>query len=118
MYALSIGSFVLAAVAGLVMGVTVLTKKTFARSWTVIHGIFAVTGVVLLISIVLKAAAPAVSLDWALGIFVVAALGGATLLAIDLMGKKLPPALLMVHALAAVTALVVLIVSAVTGTGS
>jgi hypothetical protein len=47
----------------------------------------------------------------ALGIFVVAALGGFLLFALDLKKKQMPSAVVVIHALVAVTAFVLLLVA-------
>jgi hypothetical protein len=109
MYRLSILLFAVAAVAGLTMAVMHFRGKTPPRAaLAVLHGLFAASGLVVLLLALLKAGfggTPGI----ALGLFVVAALGGFGLLSFHLKGRALPSGLVVGHALLAVAGFVVLV---------
>jgi hypothetical protein len=102
MYRISILLFALAAVAGLTMAVMHFRKVSPPRpALAVLHGLFAASGLVVLLLAVIKVGmhgAPAI----ALGLLVVAALGGFGLLSFHLRGRALPSGLVVGHALLAV----------------
>ena len=102
MYRVSILLFAIAAVAGLIMAVSHFRKATLPRpALAVLHGLFAASGLIVLLLAVMKAGmqgAPAI----ALGVLVVAALGGFALLSSHLRGRALPSGLVVGHALLAV----------------
>jgi glucose uptake protein GlcU len=109
MYRLSILLFAVAAVAGLTMAVMHFKKVSPPRPvFAVLHGLFAASGLVVLLLAVLKVGmqgAPAI----ALGLLVVAALGGFGLLSFHLRGRALPSGLVVGHALLAVAGFVTLL---------
>jgi len=109
MYQLSILLFAVAAVAGLTMAVMHFKKPLPPRPvLAVLHGIFAASGLVVLLLAVVKAGmqgAPAA----AFGLLVVAALGGFVLLGSHLRGRALPSGLVVGHALLAVAGFVTLL---------
>jgi glucose uptake protein GlcU len=109
MYRLSILLFALAAVAGLIMAIMHFRKATPPRAvLAVLHGGFAAAGLVVLLLALVKVGmqgAPA----FALGLLVVAALGGFGLLSFHLRGRALPSGLVVGHALLAVAGFVTLL---------
>ncbi|HEY5372425.1 MAG TPA: hypothetical protein VIK01_02005 [Polyangiaceae bacterium] len=73
-----------------------------------VHGALAATGLVLLTLAVLGAGGPQPA-RLALGLFVVAALGGFVLFSFHLRKKQLPMGIIMVHALVAIAAFLMLL---------
>lgn len=98
-----------AAMGGLVLASHAFAQKTPPMALAIVHGLFAASGLVLLILGVMKAATAGIG-GWSLGIFLVAALGGFTLFSFHLRKRPLPVPLVVVHALAAVTAFVLLVI--------
>ena len=109
MYQFSILLFAIAAVAGLIMAVMHFKKVSPPRPvLAVLHGIFAASGLVVLLLAVMKAGmqgTPAI----AFGLLVVAALGGFVLLSSHLRGRALPSGLVVGHALLAVAGFLTLV---------
>jgi len=109
MYRLSILLFAVAALAGVTMAAMHFRGKTPPRPMlAVLHGLFAASGLVVLLLAVLKAGfggAPGI----ALGLFVAAALGGFVLLSFHLKGRALPSGLVVGHGLLAVAGFVTLV---------
>ena len=109
MYRLPIILFAVAAVAGLTMAVMHFKKATPPRPvLAVLHGLFAASGLVVLLLAVIKVGmqgAPAI----ALGLLVLAALGGFGLLSFHLRGRALPSGMVVGHALLAVAGFVTLL---------
>ena len=109
MYRLPLLLFAIAAVAGLTMAVMHFKGKTPPRPvLAVLHGLFAASGLVVLLLAVIKAGfgdAPGI----ALGLLLVAALGGFALLSSHLRGRALPSALVVGHGLLAVAGFLVLL---------
>lgn len=103
----AIVAFVLAAGGGLIMVSMLYKDRQPPRIITVIHGLAAATGIVLLILYTLNAVdgKPTTSLI----IFILAALGGFTILALDLQRSKIPRALLFLHPVIAVIGLILLL---------
>jgi hypothetical protein len=108
---IAIGAFAIAALGGLYLLSHVLRDKETPKLVTLLHGLFAVAGVVLLIMGVMKGHGPVVPL----AIFVVAALGGLTVVYFDLTGKKIPKWLAMMHGVIAVIGFVALLLFAFGG---
>lgn len=109
MYQFSILLFAIAAVAGLTMAVMHFRKATAPRPvLAVLHGLFAASGLVVLLLAVIKAGMQGTSAA-ALGLLVVAALGGFALLSFHMRGRALPSGLLVGHALLAVAGFVTLL---------
>lgn len=104
--------FAIAAVGGLILAVVRFRGKPYPPfGLAVVHGLFAAAGLVALILAVAQGHAPSRA-TIALVLFVVAALGGFVLFFTHLRQSALPIWLMVVHALVAVVAFVVLLVSA------
>lgn len=103
--------FLLAAVLGLTVAVQILKKKPTSKIVALAHGAFGAVGLVLLI--VHAAKNPVQLLTTAIVLLVVAALGGAIVFVNDLRKKPGPLALIVIHALVAVTAVVLVLIVAV-----
>jgi hypothetical protein len=101
--------FAVAASIGLLLATKAMKEKPIPSLVAAMHGIFAASGLVLLALGVMNAAEAGLG-AWSLGIFIVAALGGFTLLSFHLRKKPLPIPLVVVHALAAVTGFALLLV--------
>lgn len=105
----AIALFALAAVAGLSMALGHFRGQAPPRPLiAALHGVFAASGLLLLLLTVVQAGArgPAAI---ALCLFLLAALGGFTLLSFHLRGRKLPNVLVAGHGLLAVSAFIVLL---------
>ncbi len=102
MLTFSIVLFALAAVLGLAVAVALLRKKETSKPVALAHGAVGAGGLVLLLLHALSH--PQRMLTIAIGLFVVAALGGAVLFANDLRRKPGPAFLIVVHAVVAVVA--------------
>jgi hypothetical protein len=102
----------LAAVGGLTLAVIRLRGAPWPPTWMALgHGAVAATGVGLLIYAAVSPGIPTLA-QVALGIFILAALGGATLfLGFHMRGKALPIPLVLGHGLIAATGLVLLLLS-------
>jgi len=102
--------FVLAALLGLTVAVQILKKKSTSKGVAIAHGAFGAAGLIVL---VLHAAKnPNQLLTTAIILLVVAALGGLTVFINDLRGKVGPVGLVVIHALVAVSAVVLVLVVA------
>lgn len=109
MFEVAVLLFALAAVFGLTMAVLHFKGRTPPRpALAVFHGLFAASGLVVLLLAVMKAGMGGSS-GIALGLFVLAALGGFTLLSFHLRGRALPNGLVIGHGLLAVVAFVILL---------
>src|SRR5215213_3117126 len=97
---LAIALFALAAILGIIIFKNWLTSAHTSRGVIYAHGIFAAIALVVLLVFVLRN--PVSSLQWSIGLFVVAALGGFYMFFRDLRGKFSPMWLATVHALLAV----------------
>jgi hypothetical protein len=105
----SIIFFTIAAIFGLTIIIPLLQGKSTTKPFVFLHGGLAAIALILLIIFSMNnEPSPTVSIV----IFVIAALGGFTLLANDLRKKPGPKALAVIHALAAVTAFVILLLFA------
>ena len=94
--------FAIAAVGGLVLALHVLRGKFAPWFVSIAHALLGAAGLVTLLLVVLGGGGQSI-VAWALGIFVVAALGGFYLASVHLR-KQLPPkAVVIVHAVVAVT---------------
>ena len=103
--------FAVAAVLGITVAVSIITKNPATPKPAVYaHGLFAATALVLLIIYTMNNETSGTQLS--LIIFVIAALGGFILFYNDLKKKPGPVGLVVVHALAAVTAFVLLLIYA------
>lgn len=105
----SIIIFAVAAIFGLTLIVPILQNKETPKISVVFHGLFAVTGLVLLIIFTINnSVSPVVSLV----LFIIAALGGFILVGRDFMKKPGPKGLAVIHASAAVIAFILLLIFA------
>lgn len=100
--------FAVAALGGLTLATLHVRDKHRPWPLTVLHGLLAATALVLLLVEVLGGASGGM-LTTALVLFVLAALGGFTLLSFRLRGRSLPNAGVVGHALFAVVAFVLLL---------
>lgn len=108
MLAIAIGLFVLAAVFGFVVLRAILKEKGTPKKFVILHGTMAISAIfVLIVYMLLTGSAP--QLITSLIFFVFAALGGLTLLTIDLKKKPIPKVIAMVHPIVALVGLVLLI---------
>ncbi len=105
-YALSI--FAIAAVGGLVLASNVLRGKLAPWAISILHALLGASGLVLLILVVLQGTTPA-RISAALGLLVVAALGGFYLASLHLRGTVAPKAVVFVHAGVAVVGFLTLL---------
>lgn len=103
--------FALSAVLGLAIAARILKKRETSKPGALAHGLLGAAGLVTLI--LYAVGNPHRLLTAAIVLLVVAALGGAVLLANDLRRKPGPVALIVIHALAAVVAVVLVLLVAV-----
>ncbi len=103
----AIALFGLAAIFGIVIFKNWLTSAKTSKGVIYAHGIFAAIALVVLLVFVLRN--PVNSLQYSVGLFIVAALGGFYMFFRDLRGKFSPMWLAVVHALLAVAGLGLLI---------
>lgn len=109
---LIIALFAVAAVVGLTMAIAAFQGKFPPVPSAILHGVFAATALVLLLVAVLMKGAGGAAL-WALGCFLIAAVGGFTLaLGFHARKKPLPPGLVAGHALIAVVGFLLLLAGA------
>jgi hypothetical protein len=101
---LSLALFAVAALLGLTVAVALFKKRETSKPVALAHGVVAAAGLIVLI--VHAAATPARLLTIAIVLLVVAALGGVVLFANDVRRQPGPLALVIIHAVAAVTAVV------------
>jgi hypothetical protein len=99
-------TFAIAAVGGLILAASVLRGRLAPWALSLVHAALGALGLVLTLMAVLNGAGGVVPI--ALGILVVAALGGFFLASVHLRGKPGPKAVVVIHALAAVTGVVLL----------
>lgn len=111
MMAIATALFALAAIIGVAMAALHFRGQTPPRPiLAALHGLFAAAGLVLLmLAVLLTGAGTAAGV--ALGLFLLAALGGFALLALHLRGRALPNGLILGHGLLAVVAFVILLVA-------
>jgi hypothetical protein len=112
MLLISIVLFAVAAVLGLTVAVALFKRKPTSKAVALTHGLVGAAGLVVLIYHVSQH--PNRLLSWAIGLLVVAALGGALLFANDLRQKAGPLGLVVIHAVVAVAA-VALVAAAALG---
>lgn len=109
MLSIAIVLFAVAAVGGLIMAIMHFRGRTPPPlALALLHGVLAASGLVLLLMVVLRAAMAGVA-GIALGLFVLAALGGFALLSFHLRGRALPNALVAGHGLLAVAGFLTLL---------
>lgn len=102
-----IGLFALAALLGMALLSYVLKDKETPKGAMIAHGLFAASGLVLLLMYVFRNTPGPVE---SAVLFVIAALGGFVLVARDLTGKKIPKWLAVTHGLLAVAGFLFLLV--------
>jgi len=101
--------FAIAAVGGLAMAyIHFKQDRNPPGAIAALHGILAATALLILIWAVVQSGATT-SIAWALGLFVVAALGGFFLFSYHLRGQRLPSPVVVIHALVAVAAFLLLL---------
>jgi hypothetical protein len=108
----SIVLFALAALGGLTMAGMKVSAKAIPLPLAIAHGLLAVSGLVLLIWYILTVGGSGL-LNAAVGIFVLAALGGLTLFSFHLRRRNLPNPLILAHGAIAATAFIVLLYAAI-----
>ena len=107
--------FGIAAAGGLLLAFMRVTNKPLPMPLALLHGALAATGLVLL-AVAAFGAGGAERARLALGLFVLAALGGFVLFSFHLRKKQLPLGIVVVHALVAIAAFLILL-GAVIATG-
>lgn len=100
--------FALAAVLGIIVALAILRRQTTSKAVVAAHGVAGAAGLVVLLIYALQQ--PQTLLSIAVGLLVVAAVGGFVLLANDLRGRPGPVPLVAIHAVAAVVAVVLVAV--------
>jgi len=98
--------FAVAAVGGLILAASVLRGRLAPWALSLVHAGLGAVGLILTVVAVLGGAGGVVPI--ALGVLVVAALGGFYLASVHLRGTPGPKAVVVIHALAAVTGVVLL----------
>lgn len=100
--------FAIAAVGGLFLASKVLTGKLAPWAVSIVHALLGATGLIVLLSIVMSGQGSS-RLTAALGLLVVAALGGFLLASFHIRGKLPPKAIVIIHAGVAVTGFLTLL---------
>jgi len=108
MLVIAILLFLIAAGFGMVVLISILQNKPTPKKFVYTHGIFALTALLIVIyyTVMHLNSPPTISLI----IFIVAAIGGLTLFVMDMMGKKLPKSLALLHPLLGLVALLTLVI--------
>ncbi|HEX3775241.1 MAG TPA: hypothetical protein VHV51_12300 [Polyangiaceae bacterium] len=106
--------FGIAALGGLVLVFLRVSNKPLPLPLALLHGALAATGIVALLLSVLNAGG-AGQARLALGLFVVAALGGFLLFSFHLRKKQLPMGVVVIHALVAIAAFLILLGAVIKG---
>ena len=99
-------TFLIAAVGGLILAASVLRGRLAPWALSLVHAGLGAVGLILTVVAVFNGAGGVVPI--ALGILVLAALGGFYLASVHLRGTPGPKAVVVIHALAAVTGVVLL----------
>lgn len=107
---LPVGLFAIAAIGGLTLAGMKFAGKELPIPLALLHGTFAAAGLVTLILNVVENRINTL-MNTALVLFVIVALGGFTLFALQLMKKRQPPLLIVAHGLGAVISFVVLLIA-------
>ncbi|GAB3387514.1 hypothetical protein [Lysobacter fragariae] len=100
--------FAIAALGGLILAASVLRGRLAPWALSVLHALLGATGLGLLLVVVLQGAGSA-RVSAALGLLLVAALGGFYLASIHYRGRVAPKAVVLVHAGAAVAGFLTLL---------
>lgn len=108
---IAIALFILGAIFGLIVLTSILRDRPTPKPMVLFHGLFVATGLVLVLITFLTGHSDKL-LGIGLGLFIIAALGGFTLLFNDLMQRPIPKWLAVLHPFIAASGLVVLIVYA------
>lgn len=111
---LALALFAIAAVGGAVLAYLRISNKPLPTPLALLHGALAATGLVVLALGVFGGSAPNRA-GLALGLFVVAALGGFVLFSFHLRKVPLPVPVVVIHGAVAVTAFLILLVAVVGG---
>jgi hypothetical protein len=106
--------FAIAAAGGLLLAFLRVTNKPLPLPVALLHGALAATGLVLLAVAAFGAGGPERA-RLALGLFVLAALGGFVLFSFHLRKKQLPMGIMVIHALVAVAAFLILLGVVISG---
>ncbi len=107
---ISVLLFAIAALGGLTLATLHFRGKNRPWPLAILHGLLAATALVLLlIPLVNGSIIASTGLKWAVGLFVVAALGGFVLFVNHLQKKKLPSAVVVIHGGVAVVGFLVLL---------
>lgn len=104
----AVGCFALSAVAGLLLAVKHWKGSPVSIPSALPHGLLGASGLVLYLITALKTEVTALT-GTSLVLFVAAALGGILMFVLHLKGRPLPKALMVIHALAAVSAFLMLL---------
>lgn len=100
---LALGFFVLAIFFGFIVFIQLLCNRPSFKPAVIIHGVVAVFGLSFLVAYAVQHVG---TKPWlSIGILILAAMGGLTLLSFDLRKKPAPKLLLVLHPLAALTGL-------------
>ncbi len=100
---LALGFFVLAVFFGFIVFIQLLCDRPSFKPAVIIHGLVAVLGLTCLVTYAIQHVG---SKPWlSIGILILAAMGGLTLLSFDLRKKPTPKLLLILHPLAALAGL-------------
>jgi hypothetical protein len=110
MFNLSVGCFAVAAVLGATMALRFFTQKGIQLPMALLHGVFAAAGLALLAVGGMQASFPGRT-GLALGLFLVAAVGGFIMFGRHLMRLAMIPALIVIHGGAAVVSFLILVTS-------
>ena len=102
--------FAIAAVGGLTLAIMKFSGKGLRWPIVIAHGIFAAAGLIALIGNVVQNS-QIFLMNLALVLFLIAALGGFTLLSFHLRKKRQPSALILIHGGAAVISFILLIIA-------
>lgn len=105
---IALSLFAAAAVGGLIMALKIFGDEAPPMALALVHGAAAAAGLALLAWVVLQSQV-GTAMQAALGILVVAALGGFFLFSFHLRGKAHPKAVVALHALLAVSGVVALV---------
>jgi len=99
--------FAIAALGGATLAYMRFTNKTIPLLLALVHGLFAAPGLVLLILGFMRMGGKGITA--ALVIFLIAAIGGFTLLSFQLRSRPLPIPLVLIHGVAALVAFIILL---------
>ncbi len=114
MLLIAVGLFAVAAVGGLILATLHFKKRDLPLPLALIHGLFGAAGLVTVLLFVLQTGTSSKA-ALALVLFVAAALGGFYLFSFHLRKKALPSAVVVIHALVAVSAFAILLMATFLG---